>query len=198
MAEKTLQVQKRQGCGKGPAGRIRAQGLIPGIYYTAKGDNIPVQTPVLQFEKLYRDLGKTTVFDLEITDENSNKTTHPALVWQVQTHPWRKQYLHIDFYGVDLEKEVIVNVPLEFVGVSKGAKQGGIMETYREKVRLSAKPLDMPAKITVDVTNLNIGDQITVDTLALPENVKTADHNLVIVSVMLKGKEADTDNASAE
>ena len=151
--EKTLSVQKREGSGKGPAGRARTQDMIPGVFYTAKGDNISVQSPVLPFEKLFAEVGHTTVFHLEI-DDNGTKTTYPALVWEVQRHPYKNQYTHIDFYGVDLEKEITVEVPLEFVGVSKGVKLGGILETYREVVRLSSRPLDMPKKITIDVTEM--------------------------------------------
>ena len=125
--EKTLNVQKRVECGKGPAGRVRAKNMIPGVFYTAKGDNISVQSPVLPFEKLFAEVGHTTVFHLEI-DDNGTKTTYPALVWEVQRHPYKNQYTHIDFYGVDLDKEVKVDVPVEYVGVSRGVKLGGVMD----------------------------------------------------------------------
>ena len=192
--EKTLNVQKRAECGKGPAGRVRAKNMIPGVFYTAKGDNISVQSPVLPFEKLFAEVGHTTVFHLEI-DDNGTKTTYPALVWEVQRHPYKNQYTHIDFYGVDLEKEITVEVPLEFVGVSKGVKLGGILETYREVVRLSSRPLDRPKKITLDVTEMGINDSVTVATLPLPANVKAVyDQNYAIVSVLSKS----TDDAEGE
>lgn len=88
---------------------------------------------------MYDEMGHTTVFNLEI-DENGQKSTHPVLIWQVQRHPYKKNFTHIDFYGVDLNKEVKVDVPLEFVGVSCGVKLGGVLETYRESLRLSCKP----------------------------------------------------------
>ncbi|WP_297825448.1 50S ribosomal protein L25/general stress protein Ctc, partial [uncultured Desulfovibrio sp.] len=157
--EKTLSVQKRENSGKGPSGRLRSQNLIPGVYYTAQGENITVQAPALPLEKIYEEVGHTTVFNLEI-EENSQKSTHPVLIWQVQRHPYKNCFTHIDFYGVDLDKEVKVDVPLEFVGVSRGVKLGGVLETYRESVRLSSKPLDMPQKVTIDVSDMNINDTI--------------------------------------
>ena len=188
--EKTLSVQKRENCGKGPSGRLRSQDLIPGVFYTAQGENIIVQAPTLPLEKIYGEVGHTTVFNLEI-DENGQKSTHPVLIWQVQRHPYKKCFTHIDFYGVDLNKEVKVDVPLEFVGVSRGVKLGGVLETYRESVRLCSKPLDMPKKVTIDVTDMGINDSVTVDTLALPENVKAVfDKNFAIVSVFSKSKDA--------
>ena len=144
--EKTLSVQKREGCGKGPSGRLRSEKLIPGVFYTAKGENISVQAPALPLEKIYGEMGHTTVFNLEIED-NGQKTMHPVLIWQVQFHPYKRAFTHIDFYGVDLDKEVTVDVPVEFVGTSRGVKLGGRLETYREIVRLCSKPLAMPQKI---------------------------------------------------
>ena len=187
--EKTLNVQKRDAHGKGPAGRLRSKDLVPGICYTAKGENIMVQAPTLPLEKLYESVGHTTVFNLEI-DNNGTKEVHPVLIWQVQRHPYKNCFLHIDYYGVDLDKEVKVDVPLEFVGVAKGTKLGGVMETYRENVRLSSKPMDMPQKVVVDVTDMNIGDTISVADLKLPENVSAVhDRNFAIVSVLAKSKD---------
>lgn len=187
--EKTLNVQKREAHGKGPTGRLRAKDLVPGIFYTASGENIMVQAPTLPLEKLYESVGHTTVFNLEI-DDNGTKEVHPVLIWQVQRHPYKKYFLHIDYYGVDLDKEVKVDVPLEFVGVAKGTKLGGILETYRENVRLASKPMDMPQKVVVDVSDMNIGDTISVADLKLPENVSAVhDRNFAIVSVLAKSKD---------
>ena len=179
--EKTLSVQKREGSGKGPAGRARTQDMIPGVFYTAKGDNIAVQAPALPLEKMYAEMGRTAVFNLEI-DDNGTKTVHPVMFWEVQKHPYKKGFIDV---------EVKVDVPIEFVGVARGVKLGGVMETYRESVRLCSKPLDMPKKVTIDVTDMGINDSVTVETLALPENVKAVfDKNFAIVSVFSKSKDA--------
>ncbi len=195
--EKTLSVQKREGCGKGPSGRLRAEKLIPGVFYTASGENISVQAPVLPLEKIYGEMGHTTVFNLEIED-NGKKTLHPVLIWQVQFHPYKRAFTHIDFYGVDLDKEVTVDVPVEFVGTSRGVKLGGRLDTYREMVRLCSKPLTMPQKITVDVTDMGINDTVTVSDLKLPENVRAVfDQNYALVSVISKSKDEEAEGEKA-
>ena len=195
--EKTLSVQKREGCGKGPSGRLRAEKLIPGVFYTASGENISVQAPVLPLEKIYGEMGHTTVFNLEIED-NGKKTLHPVLIWQVQFHPYKRAFTHIDFYGVDLDKEVTVDVPVEFVGTSRGVKLGGRLETYREMVSLCSKPLTMPQKITVDVTDMGINDTVTVSDLKLPENVRAVfDQNYALVSVISKSKDEEAEGEKA-
>ncbi len=196
--EKTLNVQKRDGRGKGANGRLRSRDLVPGVFYTATGENIMVQAPTLPLEKLYESVGHTTVFNLEI-ENNGAREVHPVLIWQVQRHPYKNCFLHIDYYGVDLNKEVKVDVPLEFVGVAKGTKLGGVLETYRENVRLASKPMDMPQKVVVDVTDMNIGDTISVADLKLPENVSAVhDRNFAIVSVLAKSKDDAEEEGEAE
>ncbi|BAV91818.1 50S ribosomal protein L25/general stress protein Ctc [Candidatus Desulfovibrio trichonymphae] len=195
--DKTLSVQKREHHGKGPSGRLRAQHLIPCVFYTAKGDNIPVHALELSLEKIYGEMGRTKVFNLEI-DDNGQKTAHPVLFWNVQRHPYKKCFTHIDFYGVDLNKAVKVDVPLEFVGSSRGVKLGGILETYRKSIRLASKPMDMPQKITIDVSDMNINDTITVADLQLPANVSAVcDRNYALVSVLTKSKE-DIEESGAD
>lgn len=189
--DKTLVAKKRDARGKGPNGRLRGQELVPGVFYTASGQNILVQVPALPLEKMYEATGHTTVFNLEI-DSPDGKETHPALIWQVQRHPYKKKFLHIDYYGVDLNKEIRVDVPLEFTGSAKGVKLGGVLETYRETVRLASKPLDMPQKVVIDVTNMNIGDSLDVADLQLPPNTRAIyDHNYAIVGVVAKTAEAE-------
>lgn len=196
--EKTLNVQKRDARGKGANGRLRSRDLVPGVFYTATGENVMVQTPTLPLEKLYESVGHTTVFNLEI-ENNGTSEVHPVLIWQVQRHPYKNCFLHIDYYGVDLNKEVKVDVPLEFVGVAKGTKLGGVLETYRENVRLASKPMDMPQKVVVDVTDMNIGDTISVADLKLPENVTAVhDRNFAIVSVLAKSKDDVAEEGEAE
>lgn len=195
--EKTLSVQKREGCGKGASGRLRAQNLIPGVFYTPAGENIAVQAPSLPLEKLYEEVGRTSVFNLEI-DTDGKKSVHPVIIWDVQYHPYKKAFSHIDFYGVDMDKPVTVDVPVEFVGVSRGVKLGGQLETYREVVRLSSKPLDMPKKITVDVSDMDINTTIYVADLKLPENVKAIyDQNFALVSVLSQAKDAEDEGEAA-
>ncbi|MDR2055881.1 MAG: 50S ribosomal protein L25/general stress protein Ctc [Desulfovibrio sp.] len=195
--EKTLCAQKRERSGKGPNGRLRARDLVPGVFYTAGGENISVQIPALQLGKMYAEMGYTTVFNLEI-DDGGQKSVRPVLIWSVQWHPYKKAFRHIDFYGVDLDKEVKVEVPLEFVGTAHGVKLGGMLETYRETLRLASKPLDMPQKVTVDVTNMGINDTITVQDLQLPANVRAVcDRNFVVVGVLAKSKD-ETEGEAAE
>ena len=127
---------------------------MPGVYYTADGQNIPVQMPELPLVKMYEQVGRTNVFQIEVEDENGAKTLHPVFVWDAQYSPVKSTFTHVDFLGVDLDKEIKVKVQVEYAGTPKGVKVGGKMETYRDEVVLAAKPTDMPRKLVLDVTGM--------------------------------------------
>lgn len=191
--EKILKVQKRDAGGKCVNRRLRAASLIPAVFYTPDGTNVSVQVEALPLEKMYNAMGRTSVFTIEI-DDNGTASRHPVLVWDVQYHPYKKAFTHVDFYGVDLDKPVKVTVAIEFTGIARGMKLGGRLETYRDKILLISKPLDMPKKVVVDVTELGLGSVIRVGDIALPDGVRAAyDTNFAIVSVVSKSDDAADD-----
>lgn len=188
---KTLSVQKRDALGKGPNRRLREEALVPAVYYAPDGKNIMVQVALNPLNKIYEQVGRTNVFNLEI-DDNGTKTTHPVFVWDAQYHPVKNTFTHVDFYGVDLNKEIKVKVRLRFVGTSKGVKAGGKMEVYREEVMLVAKPQDMPRIVDVDITDFDLGTNLRASDLKLPEGVHVeykSDYS--ILTVMSKDKAKD-------
>ena len=192
---KTLSVQKREGLGKGSNRRLRAEQTIPCVFYDAEGDNFSVQVSAKELGKLYDEVGRTTVFNIEY-EENGKKVVKPALFWDVQYHPVKRAFVHIDFYGVNLEKEVKLVVPLEFVGVAKGTKLGGKLETYRERVTLKGKPLSIPARVSVDISDLGVNDILHVADLKLPEGVSAAmTANFAVVSVISREAAEAEENA---
>ena len=192
MAElKTLAVTRRNALGKNPNRRLRAKQVVPAVFYNAEGLNITLQAEMLPLQKIFGTVGRTTVFNLEI-DDNGSKTVYPALFWQVQYHPVKNVFSHIDFYGVDLEKEIRIRVPLEFTGTAKGSKVGGSLEVYREYITVTGKPLSLPSKLAVDVTELGIGDTLTIGDLQPGEGVRVmAPATQAVVSVVLRGAEED-------
>lgn len=194
---KTLSVQKRDNLGKGPSRRLREEAIVPAVYYAPDGKNILVQVALNPLNKIYEQVGRTNVFNLEI-DDNGTKTTHPVFVWDAQYHPVKNTFTHIDFYGVDLNKEVKVKVRLRFVGTAKGVKAGGIMEVYREEVTLVAKPQDMPRIVDVDVTDFDMGTNLRASGLKLPEGVRVeykSDFSILAVMTKDKAKDAGDDEA---
>lgn len=192
---KTLSVQKRDNLGKGPSRRLREEAIVPAVYYAPDGKNILVQVALNPLNKIYEQVGRTNVFNLEI-DDNGTKTVHPVFIWDAQYHPVKNTFTHLDFYGVDLNKEVKVKVRLNFVGTAKGVKAGGVMEVYREEVTLIAKPQDMPRIVDVDVTDFEMGTNLRASALKLPEGVRVeykSDFSILAVMSKDKAKNAGDD-----
>ena len=172
MSEKqTFKVQARTDLGKGANRRLRVKGLVPGVFYTPSGENIPVQVDNLSLQKLCDAVGRTTLFNLQI--EGADKAVNQeSLVWRFQHHPYKKLPQHFDLLGVDPSKELKIDVPLEFVGTAAGTKVGGKLEVYHKQITIVTKPGNLPAKIVVDVTSLQLGQDLRSGDIVLPEGVK--------------------------
>lgn len=186
----SLTAKRREKTGKNANRKLRAGGVIPAVFYMAGGESIPLEVNEAALNKLYAQAGRTTLFDLVIEDNG----THPSLIWDVEYYPTKNRFQHIDFYGVDLDKELKIRIPLEFSGVAKGTKLGGKLEVYRERIHIWAKPANLPKKIVVDIADLDVGQGLRVADLPMPEGVRAAyDINFAIITVTMPGagKEGD-------
>jgi len=193
----SLTVRTRDAKGKGPNRRMRAEKLVPGIYYDDKGLNIPVVVEDLPFRKVLKKVGSSRVFDLVI-DADGQTQTHPSLIWVVQNHPWKNQVDHVDFYGVDPKKPIHVNVAVEITGKAKGVAVGGKLEIHRETIEVVCLPADIPDRIVIDVTELAMGQHVDVKSVAMPQGVKAVyDQNFAVVGVINPAAEAGEEEGAA-
>ncbi len=167
----SLNVEKRTATGKGPMGRLRRQGYVPGVYYSKQGENVLLQISYGTFQRIYERAQMSNVVNLDIPGEKG-KGKKPALIWDVQTHPVKDQFLHVDFLGVDLKQEMDLDVNIEVTGRAKGEEQGGMVNIYRDVISVTCLPTNIPDSIVVDVSELEINENIYVDQLELPEGVR--------------------------
>ncbi|GAB7080437.1 50S ribosomal protein L25 [Megalodesulfovibrio paquesii] len=188
MAEQiSLAATRRDSSGKGPNRRLRVAGQIPAVYYTASGDNLALTIDALAFEKAYRQIGTSKLFSLVVDGEEGR----PTLVWKVQKHPFKRQVVHLDLYGVDYAKKVTLNVPVRQVGEAPGLKLGGMMETFHDTITVTCLPGDIPAVVDLDVSKMQVGDAFTVKDVVLPENVMAVyKQNYALLSVVATRKAA--------
>lgn len=188
---KVLSVQKRAGLGKGANRRAVRKNSSPACSTPPRVKTCPCRCPFA----LSRSFSLRLAAPPCSTSRSKATARIPVLIWATQRDPITSRFTHIDFYGVDLDKPVKITVPVEFTGVARGTKVGGKLETYREQIQLMAKPLDMPAKVTIDISGMDVGTTIQIADVKLPEGVKAAyDNNYAIVSVLMPGG----DDAAAE
>jgi len=145
---------------------------------------VPLTISPLDLDKIYKDSGTERVI-LNLKIDNGGTQDVTVVVKEVQVAPVTGQYLHIDFYEISLHEEIVVNIPVEITGKSKGVERGGFLQLVRHQLEISCIPTDMPDKIEVDVTNLDIGDSIHIGDLDLGDKVRVlADTVLTVVTVV--------------
>jgi large subunit ribosomal protein L25 len=107
------------------------------------------------------------------------------MIKELQTHPVSGNFIHIDFYEIDMKRKIRVMVPIVTKGHSKGVELGGLLNIVRRELELFCLPGDIPESIEIDITDLDIGDSIHLDDIPLGEDVEiSADVNFTIVTVL--------------
>ena len=107
------------------------------------------------------------------------------MVKELQTHPVSGNFIHIDFYEIDMKRQINVMVPIITNGLSVGVEKGGLLNIVRREVELLCLPGDIPEAIEIDITDLDIGDSIHIEDIPLGENVEvSADFNFTVVTVL--------------
>jgi len=187
----TLSVRPRAEKGKGTSRRLLTKEMVPGIYYNQKGMNIPVMVEMLPLTKLHRKLGSSRVFHLQMELDGKTESM-PSLIWDMQFDPMKSTPIHVDFYGVDLDKQIKVDVRVVVEGKAKGLIQGGQLEIFRDTVEVICKPLDVPEKIVIDVTELEIGVNLHIAEVKFPAGVRAVfEDNYAVVGVVAKEAEEE-------
>ena len=162
VAEVKLQVEKRDGTGKGVARRARAEGKIPAVIYGRGMEPVSVVVGRREFvTALQTDAGLNVLLSLQVDGE-----TIPVLARELQRDPVKGTLLHADFVKIDLKQEVDVDVPVHVVGDAPGVKEGGVLEQPLHQVHVRCIVTAVPEHIDADISNLNIGDSLRVADLA--------------------------------
>ena len=168
MATAQLNASARADTGKGVARKLRQTGRIPGIIYGHAREPQPLSINTRDFERLLEHISaESTVIELSIDGRPSR-----TLIREIQRHPFRREFLHVDFQELVAGETVTVYIPLVVVGISIGVRQdGGVLDQTLRELEIEVDPVNMPDHINVDVTNVNIGESIHVRDLTLPPGV---------------------------
>ena len=150
--------------------KLKARGIIPAVIYGAKDKPQALQVSARDVNvMLSHASGENILVELEIDGEKSNRM---AMVQEIQHSPLGGGILHVDFHAISMDEAVHADVPLEAVGVPNGVKNfGGLLEQSLRALAIQCLPRDLPDRITVDVSALNIGDAIHVRDIPLPSGV---------------------------
>ena len=195
MPEIVVAAQSRVETGKNANRRLRTSGMIPGVLYGEKKESQQIAVSPKEIAAILRSAsGENTLFDLDL-----GGSKRKVILKEYQTEPLKGRLLHADFYEVALDKELHVNVHIEITGTAIGVKRdGGIIDFVTRELEIACLPTDIPEKIVVDVTDLEMNKHIRVHDLKLDGKLKVlTDPEVVIVHVVAPRAEEEVAAAAA-
>lgn len=183
-----LKAQKRTLVGR-KVKKLRHQGLIPANVFGHTVESQSIQVPAVDFARVYKDAGETSLIWLKIEGEDKER---PTLIKALTNNPVTGQKLHVDFHQVNLKEKVTANVPVEIIGQSQLVKDGlAVLDINLHEIEVEALPTDIPENLVFDIsTLLEIGDHLKISDIQTPSGVTIlTDVEKVVVAIGAPQKE---------
>ena len=159
----------REDQGKGASRRLRKEEKVPSIIYGGTKEPLMISLNIHEITHLLEDENTfTSVLDLVV-----GKSKDSVVIKDIQRHPAKNTVFHVDFLRVDAKHALITTTPLHFIGVeeNEAIRLGNMLNQFVVSIEISCLPQDLPHGINVDVTNLELGEHLTLTDLILPEGV---------------------------
>jgi large subunit ribosomal protein L25 len=169
--EVTLRAEKREEHGKEAARRLRGKGRVPAVLYGKGAESVSLSLEAHEATLLFETISvENTIIGLDIAGE---KKPVPALIREVQAHPYRPVLYHVDFYRIREGETLEVQIPVHVTGVPEGVRtSGGVLQQSIHEVLVRCLPTEIPSSIDIDVSHLGIGDSVHVSDIHLAEGVE--------------------------
>jgi large subunit ribosomal protein L25 len=161
-----LQAKERSERGKNAARRLRASGMVPAVLYGGDGDATALAVPDKIVDYTLHHMGDNALYDIDLGSGGST-----ARIVDVQRDPVSGRLVHVDFAPVNMRERIEVTVPLHVVGEALGTEEGGVLQQVAYEVHVESLPGDIPQELTIDVSSLEMGENLTLADVALPEGV---------------------------
>src|SRR5215204_7676132 len=166
-----LQAREREGRGKNNARRLRAQGMMPAVLYgDGGGENAILAVPTKVVDYTLQHVGDNALYDVKLGGQDDATVR----VVDVQRNPVSGRLVHVDLAPVNMRERIVVTVPLTVAGAddSPGVTEGGVLDQVAYEVEVESLPGDIPQGLTLEVSGLQIGDNLTLADVELPEGVE--------------------------
>ncbi len=173
-----IEATLREERGKEKAKKLRKQGFIPGVFYEKGKEAIPL---AFNGKDLQKFLGEShAIVEIKVKGKKRNLK---AIIKDIQTHPLTDEVIHVDFQGVTMSEKLTAVVPVVLKGTPQGVKLGGMLEHLIRELEIECYPKDLPEKLEIDVSGLNVGDSIHVSDLKF-ENIRILDDPSETIAVV--------------
>ena len=187
----------REANGKSAARKLRTDECIPAVVY-GLNDNVSLSINPKELSKLIDDKGRNVLIELKVDGDSAENRN--VVLKELQTHPLKPGWVHIDFLEIDISKKIKVKVPIFLIGVSPGEKQGGIVNHIIRALEIESLPNAIPEKFEVDMSEVELNQMIRVSDLNLGESLQILnDPNDIVLNVHLeKVKEEEPEGEEGE
>lgn len=156
-----LTTEPRDKQGKGASGRLRREGRVPAIVYGYQVEPTPVSVDALElYHTLHTEAGRNALIRLDLDGD-----IHLAVARDLQTHPVRGDYVHVDLLAVNKDVPITVEVPVHLTEEDDVADDGGVLNQILYTVPILVRPLDTPNSLELSVEGMEIGDVRRVEDL---------------------------------
>jgi large subunit ribosomal protein L25 len=152
-----LQAQERAVGEHSTIRQIREEGNIPAVLYGKNVKSKAIFVNAADFMKTIRENGRNGLIKMKVNGEE-----HSVMLHDIQKDPLRNEIIHADFQVVDMKTEVEVDVNVHLVGEAPGVKDGGVLQQPLHQLSIRVLPTNIPPSIEVDISNLQVGQTITV------------------------------------
>lgn len=189
-----LKAAKREDLKSSVTKQLREDGQIPAVVYGKEKEAKTISVDSLALIKTVRDEGRNAVISLDIADDSAVD----VMLHEYQMHPLKDEVIHADFYMIDLSEEMDVEVPLRLEGEAQGSKDGGILQQPLYELQVRAKPHAIPEEITVDITNLEIGDSLAIADLPTAAEYEFLEESETTIATVLPPEAEEEDEEEAD
>jgi large subunit ribosomal protein L25 len=181
MQQAKFKVQPRDAFGKQHARALRREGGVPAVLYGRSQDTLAIQLNARIFKQFLRTHGENVIINMEIGDGN----TETVIIKEIQRDPVEKhQLIHADFIRISLDEPVTSTVPVIMLGNPPGIEDGGVLELVLRQVTLHCLPIRLPTEISIDVSELEIGDALYVSDLSLDDDIDILDESNRVIAMV--------------
>lgn len=193
-----LKANIRNSVGKSQARALRRAERIPAVLYGPGTEPVLLSVDISDLEKaLKKSTASQAILNLSI--QNGENTSRTAMIKELQTHPVSRNYLHVDFYEISMDRKIRVKVPVVVKGKSQGVELGGILQIIRRELEILCLPTEIPETIEIDVTDLDIGDSIHVKEIPFQGDIEVpADVNFTIITMLAPKTEEEVSEEGEE
>ena len=169
-----IEVTSRVEMTKNELGRFRNEGNVPAILYGRHIEqNIPLSFNAKVFSKILATGGRSTILVFKSADPKLNGTS--ALIKEVQRNAITDMLLNVDLVEIRKGEKITLSVPIVYVGEPAGAKEGGVVDVQRRELKIECLPTDIPEKITIDISGMNLNDVMHISDLKVADGIRIMD-----------------------